>query len=237
MSSADGNRPSSPELPAFAAEDEGAHGLGPVPVPFPPPEREDQRSLLAWRQWLTSMATDAEAALAAAMAYRQMDASGRDDWVDALGVDVELVAAPRVALCAPLLAVETDERRSARLWALIEQQPEIATPCSVGSARSGRCDDGTHIYVVSTPLYLDFVQVLACGVKDGCFTIVRHDPIVSRHGVPEGGQEFLGARLEVAPLKAVLDELALAVLTHQRAGHALPDALTVLSDLLGPLGP
>lgn len=67
--------------------------------------------------------------------------------------------------------------------------------------------------------------------------MVRHDPIVSFQGVPEPGHEFFGARLESAPIKSVLDELALAVLSHQKTGEAIPEALKVLGDLLGPLGP
>ncbi len=51
------------------------------------------------------------------------------------------------------------------------------------------------------------------------------------------GDVLESARLESAPVKSVLDDLAVAVLSHQRTGEPLPDALEVLGDLLGPLGP
>src|SRR5690606_18149745 len=95
---------------------------------------------------------------------------------------------------------------------------------------------GARLYVVATPLYLDFAQVLACAVKEGKFLWVKHDPIVGPSGVPRVGEVLDGVRLEVTPLKASMDELALAVLSHQRFGLTLPEGLSVLGDLLGPLG-
>lgn len=208
-----------------------------TPASLPPLTPRDNRSTAVWRQWLTSMASDAEAALAAAIAYRDMDAAGREKWLSSLEFDAPEVDVPSVALYAPLLAVEQDPDRRERLLGAIGGEESAGEARSQKRALSGLRGDGTRVYVVAIPLYLDFAQVLACAVKGGVFLWVRHDPIVGRDGVPEAGDHLESARLETAPVKSVLDDLALAVLTHQRSGKPLPEALSVLSELLGPLGP
>jgi len=75
--------------------------------------------IAAWCEWLDALATDAEAALAAAMAYKALDANARDLWLSALEHDAERVTVPRVALYAPLLAVEAEPSRRARITAAI----------------------------------------------------------------------------------------------------------------------
>lgn len=224
-------------------EDDGTLPPPPVPESVPIPgevptlAERDGRSTAVWRQWLASMASDAEAALAAAIAYRDMDGAGREEWLRSLEFDAPEVPVPAVALYAPLLAVEGDPERRERLL------DKMGADSLEGQARSrqrslrGIRADGAKVYVVATPLYLDFVQVLACAVKDGKFLWVKHDPIVGPSGVPRVGEVLEGARLEVTPVKASMDELALAVLSHQRFGLLLPEGLSVLSDLLGPLGP
>jgi len=183
------------------------------------------------------MASDAEAALSAAIAYREMDGPGREQWLASLEFDAPEVHVPKVALYAPLLAVEQDpERRSRLIFALGDAATEPLTTAQ-RLALLGEAKDGTRIYVMATPLYLRFSQVLACGVKRGIFMWVRHDPIVGPEGIPRAGQELEGVTLVNAPMKSVLDELASAVLSHQRSGRALPEGLSVLGDLLGPLGP
>lgn len=210
-----------------------------VAVPAPP--EADGRSTAAWRQWLASMASDAEAALAAAIAYREMDLAGRERWLASLEFDAPAVDVPAIALYAPLLAVENDPERRERLIFAMGEAFSSAGPTSEASvprqAFTGEARDGTLVYVVATPLYLRFCQVLACGVSRGEFQWVKHDPIVGPGGVPVAGDELKGARLQKAPMKAVLDELAVAVLSHQRTGKKLPDALSILGDLLGPLSP
>jgi hypothetical protein len=212
-------------------------GSAVIPREVPAPPDHDGRSTAVWRQWLSSMASDAEAALSAAIAYREMDGAGREQWLTSLEFDAPEVKVPRVALYAPLLAVEQDpERRTRLLFALGDDATQpLATTRQL--ALLGEANDGTRIYVVSTPLYLQFSQVLACGVRRGIFLWVRHDPIVGPEGIPRAGQELEGVSLMKAPMKAVLDELASAVLSHQRSGRTLPEALSVLGDLLGPLGP
>ena len=89
----------------------------------------DPRVVAAWCEWLDALATDAEAALAAAMAYKALDSSARDLWLSALEQDADRVRVPRIAMYAPLLSVESDpgeacayhrchrlDRRSGHAW-------------------------------------------------------------------------------------------------------------------------
>jgi hypothetical protein len=196
-----------------------------------------ERSTAVWREWLSSMARDAEAALAAAIAYRDMDAVGRERWLDSLVSDSAAVDVPRIALYAPLLSVETDPERRLRLLTEIGDDVDAALPREKQRGFSGHGKDGFAVHVLVLPLYLDFVQVLACGTQHGRFVWVRHDPIVLAPGAPRAFQQLEGVRLETMPVKSVLDELAKTVLSHRRQGLELQEALLVLVDLLGTVGP
>ena len=82
------------------------------------------------------------------------------------------------------------------------------------------------------PLYLEFVQVLACGYRASRgFEWVRHDPILCREAVPVESQVLEGAVLEDIPLKILIDELAHAVVAHKRSERALPEALSFFAHL------
>src|SRR5579872_3215573 len=65
----------------------------------------DPRVHSAWRTWLSALAADAEAAMAAALAYESLPTEARDAWLDALEGDAPTLDVPAVALYAPLLAV------------------------------------------------------------------------------------------------------------------------------------
>lgn len=197
-------------------------------------QMSDERATRLWRHWLSSMASDAETALGAAIAYREMDAESREHFLSSLAVDAPEVGVPKVALYAPLLAVERDPERRERLLEGLGDDIELAlprVPCWGLSARLGR-EGRAHVLVI--PLYLDFVQILACHVQGGEFSWVRHDPIAHASSAPRGGAELFGTTFEPMPVKAILDELAVAVLSHRRKGKELPEALGVLADLLGP---
>src|SRR6478672_10758463 len=70
-----------------------------VAAPFEP------RARAAWQSWLSALATDAEAALAAALAYDSLDEEGREAWLDVLEQDAPALGVPALALYAPLLSV------------------------------------------------------------------------------------------------------------------------------------
>jgi len=206
-----------------------------APPELPAPPRTDARLVDAWCEWLGALATDAEAALSAAIAYRELDAGARDNWLAALEQDAQRLAVPKIALYAPLLAVESDVERRGRITSALGPADESYTPRSPARALCGAAPDGTRIAALITPLYLDFAQVLACRFRsEQGFFWVRHDPIVDRRRAPQHGDSIEGVMLENVPMKAVIDELALAVLAHQRRGFELPEALRVFADLFGP---
>lgn len=205
-------------------------------TPLPEPGRgTDSRVLDAWCEWLGALATDAEAALAAAIAYRELDAKGRTSWLNALEQDSVRLKVPRIAVYAPLLAVESDPERRDRITFAMGPAEAEATPRAAVQALSALRPDGLRIATVIVPLYLDFVQVLACAYRpERGFSWVRHDPIVDAQRAPRHGHELEGAKLERTPLKALIDELSHAVLSHRRSGRELPEALRVFADLFGP---
>jgi hypothetical protein len=217
------------------AEPSTPTGIEPAALPSATAAGLDSRFVEAWCEWLGRLATDAEAAHAAAMAYQQLDEAERDKWIAALEQDAARVGVPRIAVYAPLLAVESDPERRARITEAIGPTDLAARPRDGARALCGVSRTGVRVAGVIIPLYLDFVQVLACGYRrTRGFEWVRHDPIVDRHQVPGPGDELEGVTLEPAPLKAIVDDLARAVLAHQRSGRTLPEALRVCADLFGP---
>ncbi len=138
---------------------------------------------------------------------------------------------------APLLAVETDPARRQRITTAMGQPDARATPRVPARGFRGRTPEGMHVATIVSPLYLRFVQVLACGYYPSQgFEWVRHDPIMDGEHAPRARNEVEGAILESAPLNTLVDELASTVLAHQRSGRPLPDALRVFADLFGPEG-
>lgn len=195
----------------------------------------DPRLIAAWCEWLDALATDAEAALAAAMAYKALDARARDLWLSALEQDAARVRVPKIAVYAPLLAVESDPDRRARITASIGSLDDQITPGVPMRALSGTAPDGLRVATIVSPLYLEFAQVLACAYRPGDgFEWVRHDPIVKNAAAPQPGDELAGARLEARTLSSVVDELALVVLAHRRMNREFPEALRMFADLFEP---
>lgn len=199
--------------------------------------QDEHRVKNAWFAWLGALATDAEAALAAALAYKQLEGPARDRWLAAIEQDAESLDVPRVAIFAPLLAVESDPQRRGRILRSMGPTDSRATPRLGASGLVGRGREGLRIATVTTPLYFDFVQVLACAYRPGSgFEWVRHDPIVTRASAPTPGSKLDGVELESIPLKALVDELAHVVVAHTRSGRALPDGLGCFADLFDALG-
>lgn len=207
-----------------------------TPIPMPGVRRAsgESRHVEAWREWLRALATNAEAALAAALLYRGLDGEGRDAWLKAVEQDTEGLDIPKFAVYAPLLAVESDPDRRERIQQAIGPS-DAASPSTPAEALVGEVRNGVRIAVLISPLYLDFVQVLACAYRaDVGFEWVRHDPIVERRSAPGHGSCLDGHKLESTPLKALVDDLAYVVLAHRRSGRELPEALKVFADLFGP---
>jgi hypothetical protein len=199
------------------------------------PQSEEARFVEAWCEWLDALARDAEAALAAAMAYQELDAGARDRWLSALEQDAKRLKVPLIAIYAPLLAVESDATRRARMAEAMGPADASAQPQNGMHALFGTTRDERRVAAIITPLYLDFVQVLACGYRASvAFDWVRHDPIISSNAVPVAGSCLEGARLESIPLKPLVDELAHTVVAHRRSGLPIPEALTAFADLFGP---
>jgi hypothetical protein len=193
----------------------------------------DPRLLEAWRTWLASLASDAEAALGAAHAYAELDAEGRDAWLDALSEDVPRLEVPAVAVYAPLLAVETDDERRARISMAIGEQSWDAF-VQVGRTRTlrGIAGDRTRVAVLVSPFYLRFVRILMCRYSpDDGFVWGRYEPIVADESAPSAGIVIDGVSLEATPTKPVIEELAHAILAQRRRGEDLPNALYFFADL------
>jgi hypothetical protein len=195
----------------------------------------DARVRAAWRSWLSALATDAEAAMAAALAYESLPDNGREAWLDALDDDAGDLDVPWVALYAPLLAVESEPSRRERIELRIsgDVRQERATAPETRALR-GVAEDGTHACVIVAPLYLDFVQVLQCRyTPTGGFVAVRHEPL--RHTGEVGMMHDVdGVAVEPTPLRIVVEELAHAILADKRGQRATPAALASFAHLFGP---
>jgi hypothetical protein len=190
----------------------------------------DPRAHAAWRTWLAALAKDADAVTAAALAYESLGPEGREAWLDALDADAPDVDVPRIALYAPLLGVEEDEERRARIvlnvvGAARKSQPPRAFVATQGEDR---------VCLIVTPLYLEFVEILFC----------RYDPDV---GIREAWHKWLAHKSEVAtcaaevgvtmregPLPQVVEELAHAVVADRRGGRTAPPSLVRYIDLFAP---
>jgi hypothetical protein len=174
--------------------------------------------------------------VAAALAYESLPDEGREAWLDALESDAPSLGVPAVALYAPLLAVEGDERRRDRIEAKIAAAAN-AGPLGDARALRGVARDGTHACVIVAPLYLDFVQVLCCRYTPaGGFVAVRHDPLRHREELNELDvlREVDGVAVEPTPLRVVVEELAHAVLADKREQRATPAALASFAHLFAP---
>lgn len=194
---------------------------------------DDARYARAWRVWLEALAHDPEAAWAAALTYRSLDIEGRNAWISALDVDAPDVGAPAIALYAPLLAVEDDEGRRARIETALLKH---GAPAPSNVLRGLRGDGlGRRIVVLVHPLYLNFVEVLTCQLEgERGFGEVRHDPIRLADQAPTEGDVIDGVELEAVPVEPLIEELAHAVVAHRRRNARLPSALARFVDLFAP---
>jgi hypothetical protein len=184
----------------------------------------------AGEAWLSSLATDAEAATAAAHLYAELPVEARDAWLDALAEDAPDLNVPKVAVYGPLLTVEADSERRERIVKVVGKA--LGPVTRVRRALLGTASRGHRLTVLVIPLYLDFVRLLVCRiVKDMGFEWVKQDPIVCDSDAPVAGSEIEGVKLYATSTEAVVDELAHAVLAHRRSGREVPDLLRDFADL------
>jgi hypothetical protein len=203
-------------LPIELLEGEGAPPPGAPPSPA---------ALALWDAWLASLEHDADAARAAASAYASLDARGRWRWLRAVGDDAARLGLPPVALYGPLLGVEDDAARLEVMRRELERDPRGLAPPAEARALWGVGKAGERAAVLVVPLYLSFVHVLSCGFRPGSgFLWARHEPLLPGRLAPGPG-DIEGTWVEPAPLKPVVEELALAVLAHRRHQGELPEAL------------
>lgn len=201
----------------------------------------DPRAHAAWRTWLKALADDPEAATAAALAYDSLPDEARDAWIDALDADRDEVDVPAIALYAPLLGIEVDDARRARLAervsAALEAQgdaPRAEGPRTAGPRALVGTKEGATVCVLVSPLYLDFVEILLCSyVPDGGIREARHEGFAHRREV-EPFCRSVGATLAPAPLGQVVEDIAHAVVADRRAGREAPEVLLRYVDLFAP---
>jgi hypothetical protein len=180
--------------------------------------------------WLQSLATDAEAAMAAAHLYGELPNDARDAWLDALAEDVPLLEVPAMAVYGPLLTVEADPKRRARLRKCAGTR--LASLTDVKRAFLGTAPGHVRVAALVIPLYLDFVRLLVCRfVKDRGFEWVRQEPILRGEDAPVAGSTVGGVQVFGSSSENVIDELAHAVLAHRRSGREPPELLRTCADL------
>lgn len=188
----------------------------------------EHRIIAAWREWLAALATDAEAAIAAAHVYAEFSPEVRDAWLDVLAEDAPRLPVPPIAIYAPLLSVEADEARRARIEHAIGEQ--VRAPGS--KALRGVAPTGERVAALITPLYLRFVRVLWCRyLPDEGVLWARHEPLLRDDEAPLPGTQIEGVSLEATPVNPVIEELCHAILAHRRRGADLPSSLQRCADL------
>ena len=214
------------------AESIGPRGQDDAVPPSGEGDALDPRMHAAWQEWLRALATDADAAIAAAHVYRDLAPAARDAWLDALTEDSPDLSVPAVAVYAPLLAVEADPARRARMEDAISADFGVGLDQRRARALRGIARDGARVVALVSPLYLSFVEVLWCRyfVDEG-FVWVRHDSLLGDKDAPEDGCAEDGVVLERTPVTPVIEELAHAVLAQRRHGRALPPSLHLFAHL------
>ncbi len=171
---------------------------------------------------------DAEAAIAAALTYEALEDEARALFLDAIDEEADAVRVPRLALYAPLLGVETDLARRARIEASIGDEASVTREKK--RALCASLPNGDRLTVLLLPLYLGFVELLACRFSDAGITSVVHEPLRAARDLTLA-PEWQGVALEDADLHDAIEELAHAVVASQRHDGQPPEALARFADL------
>ena len=156
----------------------------------------------------------------------------RDAFLRALEQDSALLGVPRIALFAPFLSVERDPSRRNRIRAAMGDDIGATAQRRCAHALLGHAPGGDRVAVFVAPLYLDFVRVISCRFSRAKgFSWVRNDPLVHCKDAPSTGSSVDGVQIDSAPLEAVVDDIALAVVAQRGPDGELPDSLEPLLEL------
>lgn len=188
----------------------------------------DPRMTAAFKAWLEALATDPEAATSAAMAYESLEPEGRDAWLDAIEAEAPRLEVPAIALYAPLLGVETDERRRARMDRVLSKA-RVPPPPRTLRALHGLGASGEVVAAIVIPLYLDFVELLVCRYQpDVGVTSAQRGPLLRASEVWGGAtplRELDGVSLSEVPFAHLVEDLAHALVADLREGRPPPEPL------------
>lgn len=190
------------------------------------------RARALFRTWLSRLATDADAVMAASALYEGLSAGERDAWLSAIEEEIPEVAVPKVALFAPFLGVETDEARMARMEAHVEGGLFRTTV----EAFAGTFADGDRALFYVFGRHLDFVETLLCRLAGsaeerslGIRSVVA-EALTRRPELPRLISQ-LGVLLSPVPLDEATVELGHAVVADARNGVSLSPLLTRFTEL------
>lgn len=190
---------------------------------------------VAWLSYLRSLATSADAALGCALAYEELPHSARAELVSLLEADVAAAGASRLAVVAPLLAVERDEalRRALRKLAGRGRRRRLAR-ATLGRrafvAEAGR----ERALALATPAYLGFADLVVARLADGGALLAVATELVEDARALARAAAIAAVPVDafgVVPWADAVDELAGAVLASRREGRALPPAAPRLAEL------
>ncbi|WP_394827045.1 hypothetical protein [Pendulispora albinea] len=187
---------------------------------------------------MQALASDAEAAWAAALTYGDLPRDIRETWLDALDADVPTLGVPPVAIYAPLLGVEGDEELRLRIVrAMGPLEGDCPWRAWLGETSAAAPDDRSACTIVLVrSLYLHFVELLICRVGSGDeLHSVTHEPLSDGRSFTDGaeidGAPYGGGTLRHVPLDDAVEVLAHAIVAHRRQGHPVPDVMTKFVDL------
>lgn len=199
-------------------------------------DQTDERTSAIWREWFVTLANNADAALAAAIAYERLDEEARTRWLMALELEAPTISVPLIAAYGPLLAVELDAQRLQRIQRVLEFHGQQSTRVSSEGACVAWATPSAAVrqVVISSPTYLDFHQVVRCRLEVGQrFLEVRREPFVHRSQAPRHGDQTPDGTLEPEPLRSAVDVLARTIVAHQRNVGSVPESLRSLAHLFG----
>jgi hypothetical protein len=168
------------------------------------PSFSGDESHLAFRALVRQIAVDADAALGFASAYGEMSDEARDAQIAVLEHEAKSLRLPREGLFAPLLAVENDPKRRARLVAALRGQSNLRD----GTVRAFYTQETPARIVLLSVAYLDFATGVVAEVAPLRATRI---PLMR----VDQASAVLGCGLVPCALDEAVDHLAHAVVAHR----------------------